>query len=58
MSSNAFEILLDDSTAQLLGDGLVAVDQIDPSAPVGSAERNNRVVLSRKGLEALLAAIV
>jgi hypothetical protein len=58
MSRNEFEILLEDGTAQLLGDGLVAVDQIDATAPSGSTHRHNRVVLSREGLEALLAAIV
>lgn len=58
MSKDAFEVHLEDGTAQVMGDGLVIVDQIDASAPVGSPGRHNRIVLSRGCLEALLDAVL
>jgi len=57
MNKDAFEILLDDGAAHVMGDGLVVVDQVDASAPCGAPGRCNRVVLSRGCLEALLAAM-
>ncbi|VXD02789.1 hypothetical protein SPHINGO8AM_80261 [Sphingomonas sp. 8AM] len=48
------KVKLDEGTAEYMGDGMFVVDQTDESGR--GASRFQRVTLSRRDLEALLAA--
>lgn len=51
------DLLLEDGQAIMMGDGMVAVIQIDPSVPKGRPGRQNCVILSREDVTAILAAL-
>ena len=51
------DLLLEEGQAIMMGDGMVAVRQVDESALPGQYGRQNCVILSREDVVAILASL-